>query len=176
MDLINHFSQKRTSENLAQAVAYIGFNKGRFKELMTLFFSPDDKLSARAAHAVSHCVDRTPNLLIPYISTIVAHLDEQPNVAVKRNIVRLLQSQTIPKEAQGTLTTHCFDFLQDSKEAVAVKAFSMTILVNMCHSYPELINELALVIQDLMENGSSGIKNRGLKTLAQLKKMSSSLN
>lgn len=171
MDFNTHFNQKRTTENLNSAIKYVGFNADRFKSLMNLFFSENAQLSSRAAHAVSHCVDQSPTLLLPYIPAIISHLENEPNVAVKRNIVRLLQFQHIPTESQGLLTTHCFNYLQDNKEAIAVKAFSMTILLNMCHHYPELVHELTLVIKDMIINGSSGIKNRGEKTLKQLDKL-----
>lgn len=147
---------------------YIGNDSKRFEELMQYFFSSENRTSQRAAHAMSHCVDLHPTLLLPYLTKIIDTLKGNPKVAIKRNIVRLLQKQSIPASHQGILTSTCFDYLMDSKETVAVKAFSMTILFNMTRSYPDLTHELKLVIEDAMINGSAGIISRGKKILMQL--------
>jgi hypothetical protein len=58
--------------------------------------------------------------------------------AVKRNVVRLLQFVEIPWKLHGEVMNYCFDFIADVKEAAAVKAFSLTILENLCQQYPDI--------------------------------------
>lgn len=170
MNLHKQLEKAHSKENAKLIADYIDNDAERFDLLMSLFFHENYNVSQRAAHAVSHCVDRHPELIKPYIGSMVGHLNKNPKVAIKRNTVRLLQNQTIPEEHQGLLVEKCFEYLASTHEAIAVRAFSMTILYNMTKIYPELKKELFLTIEDVMQHASSGLLNRGRKVLTQLKK------
>ena len=57
-------------------------------------------------------------------------------------------------------------------EAIAVKAFSMTVIYNNGKQYPEILDELAISIQNQMNlpSASSGIKAHGRKILLKIQK------
>ncbi|MCK7555220.1 hypothetical protein MKQ70_09470 [Chitinophaga sedimenti] len=53
-----------------------------------------------------------------------------------------------------------------------MKSFCMAILGQLAQSYPEIKNEIILVIEDLLEQGASpGIRSRAGKTLKALGKL-----
>ncbi|WP_422358953.1 hypothetical protein [Reichenbachiella sp.] len=168
MDLQKQIAKAHSKENAQTIAKYVGKNAQRFNELMQLFFHDEYRVSQRAAHAVSHCVDKYPKLLEPYISQMIENLKANPKVAIKRNTVRLLQKQEIPEESQGLLLDKCFEYLTSAKETTAVKAFSMTIAHNLTKIYPELKSELKIVIKDLIQHATPGVINRGKKILADL--------
>lgn len=170
MDYSKQLDQTHNKANVKLIAHHVGNDPDRFALLMQLFFDADNRIAQRAAHVVSHCVDAYPSLLAPYIGQMVAHLNTNPKVAIKRNTVRVLQNQRIPEEYQGTLVEKCFEYVASNKEAIAVRAFSMTVLCNMTKIYPELKNELILVVEEAIENGSPGLVNRGKKILMELKK------
>ena len=118
--------------------------------------------------AVSHTADRHPELIVPYIEPFIAVLEEYPPVAIRRNIIRLLQAHPIPKYLQGRCANLCFERLLDRKEAIAVKVFAMTVLFNISKEYTELQQELRVVLEDQLEQGSAGFRNRAGKILAQI--------
>ncbi|MDW3210573.1 MAG: hypothetical protein R8N23_11930 [Reichenbachiella sp.] len=168
MDLQKEIAKAHSKANAQSIAGYIGKDTQRFEKLMELFFHKEYKVSQRAAHAVSHCVDRHPKLLEPYINQMIENLREDPKVAIKRNTVRLLQKQEIPEESQGLLLDKCFEYLTSAKETTAVKAFSMTIAHNLTKIYPELKIELKIVIEDLIQYATPGVVNRGKKILVEL--------
>lgn len=170
MNLEIQLAKAHSKENATCIAEYIGHDVDRFDALMQLFFHKEYRVSQRAAHAVSHCVDKYPSLIKPYVGQMVEHLQLNPEVAIRRNTVRLLQEQEIPEAYQGLLVEKCFEYLLSAKETVAVKAFSMTILHNLSKIYPELKPELRIVIEDTIQHGTPGIVNRGNKILAQLAK------
>ncbi|SMD31867.1 hypothetical protein SAMN04488029_0205 [Reichenbachiella faecimaris] len=170
MDFLAQLEKAHSKENAQYIAQHISDDANLFAELMSLFFHKDYSISQRAAHAVSHCVDVFPELITPYIGKMVNNLNNNPKVAIKRNTVRVLQKQIIPEEHQGLLVEKCFEYLLSSKETIAVKAFSMTVLSNMAKIYPELKNELFIVVEDVIKNGSAGLISRGKKVLAELKK------
>jgi len=170
MNLKEQLEIAHSKENAQRIAQYIGDDSQLFAELMQLFFHEEYRVSQRAAHAVSHCVDTYPNLLKPFIGPIIKNLQTNPEVAIKRNTVRLLQKQNIPEEYQGVLLDKCFKYLTSPKETTAVKAFSMTIAHNLTRLYPELKNELKIVIQDLIKHATPGVVNRGKKIIADLER------
>jgi hypothetical protein len=82
------------------------------------------------------------------------------HVAVKRNVIRILQFINIPRELLGDVTTLCFDYLASPNEAIAVRTFSMTVLANIAQKEPDLRNELRLSIEQQLLHGSPGFRAR----------------
>jgi hypothetical protein len=95
-------------------------------------------------------------------------LDKQDaHVAVKRNIMRLLQDIEIPKQLYGTLTDKCFT-LMDPKETIAVRVFSMSVLASIAKQEPDLKRELRIVIEDQLPYASAGFLSRAKKVLKEI--------
>ena len=53
---------------------------------------------------------------------------------------------------------------------VAIKAFSLTTLFNLSKFYPEVENELKLIIENNWDNETAAFKSRGKKILQLLQK------
>lgn len=109
-------------------------------------------------------------MVIPHLKVILNYL-KKPGIhdAVKRNTMRLLQFIDIPKRYQGQVAGICFGYLQDAKEPVAIKAFSMTVLASIARQNPDLRQELAIVIEDQLPYGSPAFVSRGRKVLKEIK-------
>jgi len=150
----------------------IGANQELFDELMILFLGKDYRITQRAAWILSHCFDENPWLINKHLKVMIDNLKKQVDVAVKRNTVKVLQHVDIPDDLLGDLAEICFGYLNSGKEAVAVKAHSMTILFNIVKKFPELKDELKLSIEDQMPYESAGFKARGRKILKALERMS----
>lgn len=173
MDFKTLLLKEHSKANAQYISDLVGDDTILFNELIDLIYHTEDQIAQRAAHAASHCFDKSPYLIVSHILKMIDYLDTNPAVAVKRNIVRMLQKQAIPESHQGKLVNHCFNYILDAKETVAVKVFSMTILTHICNSYPELSSEVSLVIHDLLQNNPTpGIRSRGKKLLKQLSKIS----
>jgi hypothetical protein len=101
---------------------------------------------------------------------LISHL-KKPDLrnAVKRNTIRLLQFISVPKPLEGVISQICFDFLQNRKEPIAVRVFSMTVLANLVEKQPGLKSELRIIIEDELPYGSAGFLSRGKKILKKLK-------
>ncbi len=167
--LLEEHSKKQTMK----IVKHIGSDKERFATLIKLYTGSEYRVTQRAAWAVSYCAIQHPELMRPHLSKLVKHL-AKPGLhdAVKRNTLKVLESAPIPKSLQGILVDTCFRFLQ-GQEPAAIKAYSITILFDICKEEPDLANELRTVIESIMPYGSAAIRSRGKKVLKALQKMSS---
>jgi hypothetical protein len=61
-----------------------------------------------------------------------------------------------------------FKLLINPNEAIAVRAFSMTVLFNISKKEPDLKNELKLILAELVNSDSAAIKNRAKHILKEI--------
>lgn len=171
MDLEFEILKEHSKRQSVKVARWIGDDPKRFAELMKLFLNAEERIVIRCAWIISHCADQYPNIIIPWISKLVKQA-ANPNApgAVQRNVVRVLQYINIPRIHQGKIANLCFDFLQNPKIPIAVKAFSMTVLVNIAKTEPDLKQEIRIIIEQMLPYGSSGIQARAKKLLKQLAK------
>jgi hypothetical protein len=54
----------------------------------------------------------------------------------------------------------CFQYLASPSVAVAIKAFSLTVLNNLSKKYPEIISEIKLLIEEQLPHQSAAFKSR----------------
>lgn len=170
MDLREAILKEHSKANAVSLVQWIGDDHVRFQKLMQLFLGDEYRIVQRTAHIISIVGDTQPQMVQPYIAILVQRMQEPGlPVAVRRNVVRILQYLDIPDTLDGEVMNICFDLLANVKETVAVRAFSMTVLAGLAKKYPDLKPELKAIIEDgLEQNPSPGFRSRGLKTLAGL--------
>lgn len=87
------------------------------------------------------------------------------HVAVRRNVVRLLQFVEIPKRHEGKIFDACYNLLADPAQAVAVRCFSTSVAANIAKDQPELMNELRLVATEHPQVSTAGIRARMRRVL-----------
>jgi hypothetical protein len=171
MNLREEILKEHSKRQAIKIANWVGDDTERFEELLALFLKDEYRVTQRAAYAFGIVSDRYPHLVASYWGILIENLKKPVlHVAVKRNTVRLLQEAYIPEELLGTITDICFGYLASADEPIAIKAFSMRVLLNTARRYPEIKNELVLLIEDQLPNGSPGIVNRGKKILKQLEK------
>ncbi|MBS1773204.1 MAG: hypothetical protein JST82_10100 [Bacteroidetes bacterium] len=166
--LKNHPGQQ--SEWIA---GWIDNNAERFAQLMELFLNDEYRVVQRAAWIMNVVVEKNHEIIQPYIQAMIQRMAETgAQVAVKRNVVRVLQFINVPERLHGEVMNNCFIFLANPKETIAVRAFSMTVLEKLSRHYPDIKQELKAVIEDALENEecSAGFINRAQKTLKALTK------
>ena len=162
--------QKVYSKDQASAVSeYACLSAERFAKLMQCFLSNQYRLAQRAAWSVNWAAKQKPDVIEPYIKDLIAQLPRKDvHDAVIRNSVRILQQIKIPESLHGELMNHCFAFIESNSTPVAIKAFSLTTLFNLSKSYPEIKNELQLLIEERWNHETAAFKNRGSKILKEL--------
>jgi hypothetical protein len=171
MDLKAELLSEHSKRQTMKIVSYIGNDNDLFKVLMDLFFKGPYRVTQRAAWVVGCCADNEPGLIIPYLEPLLKNLQGNVHDAVKRNTVRLLENVDIPGDLLGIAAHTCFRFLNSADEAVAVRVYSMSVLLNICKKEPELKEELRLCIESQLPYASAAFTSRGQKILKKLAKL-----
>ncbi|MCB0410647.1 MAG: hypothetical protein KDD29_10540 [Flavobacteriales bacterium] len=154
-----------------QIVNEINKHPEKMDELMQIFMEGPVQFTQRAAWAISVVAEKHPEFLLRYYDLFISLLN-QPNKhnSINRNIVRALQYSDIPEKYEGQILDVTFRLMNSPNEPIAVKVFCMTVIFNLSKKYPDIKPELKMSIEQLLPEGSAGIKSRGKKILKALEK------
>ncbi len=171
MNLEAEILREHSKLQAGRITAWIGGDRKRFKQLVDVFLKGEYRVTQRSSWIVSLCAEKHPELIRPYLSKMIARMQE-PGVhdAVRRNVLRILQDIEIPKSLLGTVATVCFDYLVSAGAPIATKVFSMTVLGNITRSEPDLRKELQLVIERQLPYAGAGFRSRARKVLTVITK------
>lgn len=168
MDFIAQLLQEHTRVNTDLIVKAVGNNKANFKQIIDIVYHQPPPLPQRASWVIPNVNKLHPELLTPYIAKFIDTLQTFNVDAVKRNMMVVLASHSIPEKLQGKLVNVCFDLMLSSSEMVVVKVHAMQALANMAQLHPELKTELKTVIQELAPNNTAAFKARARHVLKKL--------
>lgn len=126
------------------------------------------RVTQRAAWPLSYCAIAHPFFMKKNFDKLINNLGK-PNMndSIKRNTVRLLQQLGIPEKLEGAVMEICFNYMESPKEAVAIKAFSLTTLGKLAKKYPEIIPEIKLLIEEQLMHQSAAFKSSAKKILEE---------
>ncbi len=142
MNLSQALKKEHSKAQTLRIGRYIGQNRERFLDMVNLVRSKDQLLSQRAAWVMGIHGEQFPDLFLPHLEKLIPLLAQPVHDAVKRNILRVLQYLKVPEKHEAALVSHCFNLLLSTDEPPAIKAFSITVIVNLSKKYPELLQEL----------------------------------
>ena len=79
-----------------------------------------------------------------------------------------MQFCTLEEDVEGLAYDLCWGFAISTKEDVAVRANSLTVLARIASNYPELISEVLGLAQSFIQAESAGLKSRGRRVVKEL--------
>ena len=160
-DLRAEILKEHSTTQRDKIIAWVGDDQKRFDELFNLFLNGEYRVTQRAAWPISHCVVEHPSLIKKRFHELIKNL-QKPGIhdAVRRNTVRILQEIDIPKKYHGEVMDCCFRYVESPTEAVAVKAFSLTVLGKLAKLYPDILPEIKLLIEQQLPHQTAAFISR----------------
>ncbi|MBS1637987.1 MAG: hypothetical protein JST26_18890 [Bacteroidetes bacterium] len=149
-------------------------DKGLLDTVFNLVFHPDEKINNRASWILGHICDLDLSVMKNRDRKILGLLKSEEGLkgGRTRNILRIYNTRTVPESCSSDVLDTCYRFLKDPSYAIAIRAFSITVIYNISKPYPELLEELKLVLNDLLKHDEApAIINRGYHTLEKIEKM-----
>ncbi|UEG49184.1 hypothetical protein LK994_11130 [Ferruginibacter lapsinanis] len=167
-NLIDEIIKEHTKAQCEKIVHWVGASQLRFDQLFNLFLQNQGKITQRSAWPVSYCIEAHPELIQKHFPALLKNL-QHTNLhdAVKRNSIRLLQYTDIPKKYQGRVMDICFQYLASPAEAVAVKVFSLYVLIKLSRLYPEILPEIKLMVEEQLPHQTAAFKSAAKKVLTK---------
>lgn len=145
--------------------------------LFTLSMDQDPLVSNRAMWILWHCGIIDYNTVKPFLNKLILHLDNKDLPSgVVRSTLSLFQEEPVPEKYHSFMLDKCFGYISNSAEAIAVRAFAMTVAFNISKNYPELLQELEATLQHLpISEESAAIRARTKNTLKLIQKFRNKL-
>src|SRR5215218_4483040 len=170
MNIRDALAAEHSKRQTEKIVKYVGVDPARFKELMDVFLSNEYLPVQRASRAVNCCVEKHPELVIPYFSKLVGILQsDDVHTGAHRNILRMFQFVDIPKRWRGKLYDICAQFLDDADRPVGVRVFALTIAAKIADGEPSLINEIRAIAEKQIPHTTVALRSRANRVLAATK-------
>lgn len=170
---INHILDFENRNFKAPELAKTILDNNLENELLILALDNNQLISNRAMWVLNHCNDLEFDRIKPFYVKLINHLkNKNLHSGVIRSILRMFQSYPVPKKLEAFILDKCFEYLKNPSESIAVRAFAMTVALNISKPYPELLNELSIVLNHLSATEqSAGLINRTKNTLKGITKL-----
>lgn len=137
-------------EKVKQLTSFVEKNPKIVRELVFLTNGNDLKLSMRASWALQHISFKYPELIKPHIGSLIKSLKkEKQHTGAIRNVIRIFHEIEIPEKYSAELYDLCLNYIKNGTLPHAIRAFSITLLGDICKKYPELKPEVELVLNEL---------------------------
>jgi hypothetical protein len=148
MDLESEILREHSKRQTVRIAQWIGPDKRRFCMLMELLLHGEPVITQRAAWILSSCYESHPQLVTPWLPSLLDKMQEQGvHDALRRNTVRLLTCADIPTSLLGKVVSLCFDYLNAVDTPIAVRVHAMTVLQKVAEREPDLRRELQTSIE-----------------------------
>lgn len=150
---------------------YIGRDPLRIAALVDIICTDTKKLHQRGSYVMWRMRFKKADLLLPHLDRLLTLLPNPAHESFARALTCILFSIEIPEKHLGTVADYCFSALEDPNSAIAIRANSITILINVCKREPELCNDLELLIAEHYEHGTAAFKSRAKRAYAEIEKI-----
>ena len=162
--ILSTFPGKEAAVLIAKEIA----NEPKSMDKLWKFATSAHEKSWRATWLMDKVYDEAPELVRPYIPQMIQLIPKLKCHSKQRQFLKLISTEPLPKKISGHFINSCFDLLISNATPVAVRVYAMQILFNFSQQEPDIKNELALVIEEFMIDGSAGFRCRGKRILKKL--------
>lgn len=141
------------SENRKQWASYFLENQLDLRDYVDLVLS-ERTLALRFIWLVGDLCEQNAIFVSPAVPDFYALKDQVKSPNYDRSLAKMFYWCGIPESMEGEIIDVLFSWLMDSKVSVATKTNAMLALQKVLAKYPELQQELKLVIEDQLDKNS----------------------
>lgn len=152
-----------------EIIAYVGTSKARMKALMHFFFHDNLRYNQRSSWAVGTIGVNDFSMVEPYLEEMMQAMNDHKHDAIVRNVLRIFEDIDIPELIEGPLCDKCFAYLADPDYAIAIRAFSISVLHRIVKKFPDLQEEFIAILEEHMPYGTAAFKVRTRRVLSDLR-------
>lgn len=160
-------SNDRSSENRQMWTNYIIKEQIELIHLTELL-DAEHPIGMRFTWLLGHILEADSQRIRPIVTYCFENRDKWTFPGIKRTLAKMLWLTGVPEEIEGLVVDELFKWILDPKVKVAVKVYGIDALYNMVLKYPDLEEELLIVIDDQWDKNSVAFRARGKRVLKAL--------
>lgn len=161
------FKEDDSDANLRKWARFIAENDIDLNDLLSLL--DEDRFTAmRFLWLTGGLVEFNPERVAPVVASFFSkrHTVNVPNY--DRSLAKFCWLAGIPEVIEGEVTDALFQWILDPKISTSTKSFAVLALYKQTQKYPELTNELQIVIEDQLHKNGSSFEKRAGKILLKI--------
>ena len=142
------------------------------KALYCLLSDSDRRVANNAAWVLSCSDGKVMRFLLRYQNQLIDLLIGTKDKSFSRMLFSILRRQTFEKSNLRTdFLDFCLNEIVNSNQAIAIRAHAIYVSYSLCKAYPELLNELFMMLQMLeSESLSPGLRHARNTIMSAIKK------
>ena len=142
------------------------------KALYCLLSDTDRRVANNAAWVLSCSDSKVMRFLLRYQNQLIDLLIGTKDKSFSRILFSILRRQTFEKSNLRTdFLDFCLNEIINSNQAIAIRAHAIYVTYSLCKAYPELLNELFMMLQMLeSESLSPGLRHARNTIMSAIKK------
>ncbi len=142
------------------------------KALYRLLSDTDRRVANNAAWVLSCSDGKVMRFLLRYQNQLIDLLIGTKDKSFSRMLFSILRRQTFEKSNLRTdFLDFCLNEIINSNQAIAIRAHAIYVSYSLCKAYPELLNELFMMLQMLeSETLSAGLRHARNTIMSAIKK------
>lgn len=153
-----------------EMIAYMHTHPELFQDLISLAVG-SDRFSPRAAWLLSNCVDEGGKGFASRKREILRSIEGKSG-GHQRDLVRVLSKLDSDDEEEGLLFDQCVALWSDPGNMPSVRHVSMRTLLQITEKYPELYNEVKILLKDkYLDSLSAGVRRSILRMKGETEKV-----
>ncbi|MEM6342852.1 MAG: hypothetical protein AAF927_03195 [Bacteroidota bacterium] len=170
MDLYQILKGRTNRDHMVEIAEWVGKDAERFAEVWRLVNCGEEPTAPYASWLMDFCLQLYPDHLLSYRKGAYELLQQPLHNMIHRNLVKHLYRVEIDEEIEGDLYDLAINKISNPQVEVAIRVHCMDIAWKIAEPYVELREELRLVIEGHIADGSAGFKSRGKRILKRIEK------
>jgi len=171
-ELILTVRSNQESRDFKYYAGLVAAQENLIPDLLALCLDKEYPFPQYSSWLLAHVADKHPHLLKRFQSQLIDIVFGSTEHSVQRNIAGALLNFPRIAYKEGEWLELLFHFLQDPQFKVALKSYSMQLILGFLGDYPELKGELKSIVENGMEEGSPAYRAGARKVLKHLEKIS----
>ncbi len=157
---------RRSIGQVAKVVDEVSGQPALFETVFKAMLVDDPIVRMRAADAVEKITANQPHYLQPYKDMLINQVAKVNQQEVRWHVAQILPRLSLNRRERETVVEILFGYLQDKSKIV--KTFSWQALADLAQEDGSLRLRVVEVLEEMVQNGSPAVINRGKKLLTKL--------
>jgi hypothetical protein len=164
INIKEEFSVNYTLSQVNKVVEQIDIYPNHLDVIREFIFDKDPRKNMRATWLLLHIAFKHPQLVKGEIPVLLKFLDQNNNhTGAIRNCVRIFMELEIPEKYCAPIYDKCQSYVTNVALPHAVRVFAVYAMANICKRFPELKQELLIILDELKKYPQSPSMNACLK-------------
>ncbi len=129
----------------------------------------ENKFAWRASWVISHFASKHPEKVQRFANTLVHNLNNISKDGHIRETLKTICNLKLDENQTSIMFDFCINILEDNKKQASVRMIAFHFVLQVAEEYPEIQNEISIIVENIKDYLSPGIRNSFIKRLNKLK-------